>query len=118
MAAVAITVGVVAAGQLMGSEMDGPGAMARKVLGLAAFAAFAGVLCASFDKDPGQVRGVVVALHAVLLIYFVGITYLMKMDLLDALMATVIALGVQVGLYLAVAQSVPAGVGRLLFYGG
>lgn len=115
--AAALAAGVLGAAQLMGSELDGPGAFARKVLGIAAFAAFAAVLCASIDREPGQFRGLMVALHVVVLIYFVGISFLLKMDLLEALMATVIAMAVQVGLFLAVAQALPAATGRLLYYG-
>lgn len=116
--AVAVAIGVLGTAQLMGSELDGLWAVVRKVGGLAAFAAFAATLCANIDREPGHFRGLLVALHVVLLIYFVGISYLLKMDLLEALLATVVAIAVQVGLFLAVAQALPGTMGRLMYYAG
>jgi hypothetical protein len=115
---IALGMGVVLAGQVFGSEMDPPGAIARKLVGLAVFAAAVAVACASIDKDPYQMRGAVLALHAVLLVYFVGVCWLMKMDLLEGLVATVIAMAVQVGLFVAIAQALPRATARLMFFGG
>lgn len=116
LAAAAVAIGMFVAARVLGSELESPLSLLRKALGLAALATALTVLCANF-QDSGRLRGGIFAMLLVMLVYFVGICRLSKTDLLEGMVAAVIAVAVQVGLYVAVAKSLPQGMARLMFFG-
>jgi hypothetical protein len=101
----------------MGTELESPPAMARKVAAVAMLTSAAAVLMASFERDPREVRGVLVAVHGALLLYFMLLAFLFKLDLLEALVAAVIATVATIGLLLVASQALPAPYGRAMVYG-
>lgn len=114
---VGLYVGVLVVARFMGSELDTPGPLILKLLAVAAATAAVAVLLASFDKEPGGIRGIVVALHAVLVLYFLLLTWLLKLDLLEALAMTTVAMVIHAAAVLVVGQSLPDQIGRMIFYG-
>ena len=124
MSAVGIVIGIVAIGvglaltaRVTGSALESPQAIALKAAGLAAFGGTLAMLCVGVDKDAQILHGVILGLLLMLVVYFIGFCWLSKMDLQEALMAAVIAVAVQAGLYVAIVRSLPKGTARLIILG-
>lgn len=114
--AAGLVAGVAVTALFMGSDLDHPPALARKALGTAIAALALAAILAAFDKEIGHVRGLILGFHAVLLMFFAATAYFMKMDVLEALVATVIAAGIHIIVLLVVGMAVAERVARLIFY--
>ncbi|HWB54815.1 MAG TPA: hypothetical protein VG722_11505 [Tepidisphaeraceae bacterium] len=111
---ISLALGLLAMAKMMGAELDTISAMAWKLVSVAVFTGAAASLVASIDREAGNFRGVLVGIHLVLLLYFVCVTSLFKLELLEGLTAAVIALVVQAILILTVAQALPPGAAKLM----
>lgn len=101
---------------LMGAELEQPGVVARKVVGAAVLTAAIAGLLAALEKDPMAIRGLVLAAHAVLLIHFVLVAYLLRLDLTEALMAAVLATGATMAALLVLGRLLAPETVRLVFF--
>jgi hypothetical protein len=109
--------GALAAAMIFSVTFGPPGRAILKLLALWLTAAAVGCFLAKLDADPMNVRGMVLAVHAVLLIYFSGISTLFKLDLQEALLTAGICTVVQGLLLFGVAQSISPDAARALFFG-
>jgi hypothetical protein len=75
---------------LLGTEFGTLGKVAWKFTGIATFAAAVGLLVAGFDPEPMGMRGKVIALHVIILLYWVGFHTLFDLDLQENLMSVAI----------------------------
>jgi hypothetical protein len=90
-----LTAAVTLAGAFLSASILGVsfGSLSRasvKLAGIAVFCSAASALIASIDKDPHSVRGLVLGMHASLLIYMVLIYMMFDLDVLEALTTVVI----------------------------
>jgi hypothetical protein len=111
---ISLTLGLLAMAKLMGAELDTLPAMVIKISATALLSTATASLIASIDHDPTSLRGAMVGLHVVLVLYFICLTYLFHLDLLDGLTAAVISLVIHAGLIMAVAQTLPPSAAKLL----
>jgi hypothetical protein len=109
--------GVLGVAFVMSVEFGRPGRAALKLMSLWLIAAVVGCLLAKMDKDPLSVRSMILAFHAVLLVYFFGIAALFKLDLQEALITACVVTGVQGLLLFGIAHSMSPKAARALFFG-
>lgn len=108
--------GVFGVASFMGTELPDAVTLARKVAAIGIFTTAVAVFCASFDRDLRDLRGPLVAVHAILLLLFVLYAYLLKLDLLEALAAAVIGLLVNAALLLILSQALGTPLGRFSLF--
>ena len=114
---VALIAGAAAAAGMLGATFGDPRAALLKLAAIAVVTSAAAYLAASIDREPWGVRGIALAWHVVLLLYFALFTYLFKLDLQDGMMTTVIVTVIQLALLFAVSRALSADAARALFYG-
>jgi hypothetical protein len=115
--AAAMLGGVLAMVSFMSLTFGPPGRAVLKVLALWLIAAAAGCFVAKIDADPMNIRGIVLAFHVVLLVYFAGFATLFSIDVQEALMTAVAVTVVQGLLLFGIAKSMSPDAARALFFG-
>jgi hypothetical protein len=75
---------------LLGTEFGTLGKVIWKFAGIATFAASVGVVVAGLDPDPMAIRGKIIALHVVVILYWIGFQTLFELDLQENLLSVAI----------------------------
>jgi hypothetical protein len=114
---IALIAGAAAAAGMLGATFGDPRAALLKLAAIAVATSAAAYFAASIDREPWGVRGIALAWHAVLLLYFALFTYLFKLDLQEGMMTTVIVMVIQLALLFAVSRVLSPDAARSLFYG-
>lgn len=109
--------GAVAVAGMMSANFGPPAKAVLKLLGIWLIAAAAACFVAKLDAQPMSMRGIILAFHVVLLIYFVGVAWLFKLDLQEALVTAVVIAVVQGLLLFGIARSMSPDAARALFFG-
>jgi hypothetical protein len=87
---VTMLVGGALSAVLLGAEFGSLGKVAWKFAAIATFAASVGVVVAGLDPEPMGIRGKVIALHVVVILYWIGFQTLFDLDLQENLMSVAI----------------------------
>lgn len=109
--------GAMAVAAMMGANFGPPARAVLKLLGIWLFAAAAACFVAKLDAQPMSMRGIILAFHVVLLIYFVGVAWLFRLDLQEALLTAVVISVLQGLLLFGIARSMSPDAARALFFG-
>lgn len=114
---VAMFAGVLVAARMMSIAFGPPVRAAMKLLSIWLIAAATAYFVAKIDNTPMNIRGIILAWHVILILYFILLTWLFRMDLLEALVTTVLVTAVQGVLLIAVARTMSPDRARALFFG-
>lgn len=109
--------GLMIAMQIMDFTLEAPGKTVLKLAALWFFSAAVAYYGAKMDQDPLPTRGMLLAWHIILVLYFVLFVALLRLDLLDALVATVITTAAQAMVLLGIAKTLSLPSVRVLFFG-
>jgi hypothetical protein len=115
--AAAMLGGALAVAGAMSTNFGPPARAVLKLLGIWLFAAAAACFVAKLDAQPMSMRGIILAFHVLLLIYFVGVAWLFKLDLQEALLTAVVVAVLQGLLLFGIARSLSPDAARALFFG-
>ena len=109
--------GVLLAAQILGTSFGSPGQAALKLTAMALSVTAACYLLASIDREPGGLRGAVLAWHLLMIACFILFVYLFKLELSEGMLVVVIVVLIRVILLFAVSRGIAPDAGRWLFFG-
>lgn len=101
--------GAYIAAMVMGVNFGTLWRAAVKLAGIAVFSGAIAALAASLDKSPDGIRGMVLGMHAALLLYFALFYALFDLDLQESLTTVIIVWAMQWALAIAIVTTVPRG---------
>lgn len=114
---VALALTTLATTAMMEQNLGDPIKAILKILAMWLIAAAAARFLAGLDKEPGSLRGIALAFHAVLIIYFFLYCVLFKFDLQAALAGSAIGCVAQFMVLAVVAKVLSTEAAKALFFG-
>jgi hypothetical protein len=114
---VALGAGALAAASMLSTTFGEVKSAILKFAAISAFTSACAYFAGSIDRDPYSLNGIVLAWHVVLLLYFVLLVYLFKLDLQEGLLTTVIVVALQFMLVFLISRSMSPEAARSLLYG-